>query len=246
MENFKSFIIEYKTASLPPPYAYQFTIKGFRKKEELNIRFIQTYTDREGLSPEEIYEEGFSDKDDFSWNGNIDPAWINVLQDLLGKSSLQKEGEGIHPLHISVTTEDNKKTEGYPENTEAWEYLIQEFTQAIFETSGKEAPLLLGFYRRDKETEQKITMNISFAGRTVECTLNGKSFFFPWEKLQDFMKELYIPDYLQDKASRKEPSGPGLFVDPGDGMWYKAGVGIQGKDVEGRIRKVVELIIDNG
>ncbi|MFN3403612.1 MAG: hypothetical protein ACK40G_05905 [Cytophagaceae bacterium] len=232
MENFKSFTIQYEPAGLIPPFSHFFVINGFNEKSYIKVELELKYIDRERLSEEEILEEGFSLNDDFSWKGKIAADWILPVCSVLNNCNYTSENPGEDYIYLKFD-DGNKQQEGFPVNIEAVSYLIQELVQAIYETSGKESPLKLGFKNIDESEITNIDISAEFSTRTLKISreLSGrrnlKEIINPeWEKLKPVLKAIYIPDYLEEHGSTKSPNKNGTYLNPGDGRWYKFNEGV--------------------
>lgn len=226
-EDLSSLEIEFDSGMVPPPYSHIFKLKiGFGAKAmETSLDLI--YTDREELTQEEIFDEGFSLDDDFHFNGEISKIWEKPLKDLYSKSKwannlLDQEGG----INIVAKDRQGKKTAHIPQNQQDWQIIAQDLIQAIYETSKKELPLSLRYLMRTKTEETMIHLTVNFSIRKVEIKTNGKFKEGAWDKTKDLLSYVFLPDYDYSKAKQQVPNHPGHFIDCGDGYWHEIGKGV--------------------
>ncbi|WP_332912304.1 hypothetical protein [Algoriphagus boritolerans] len=95
------------------------------------------YTEREELSEEEIFDEGFTPDDDYRYKGQLNSVWIKPLQQLFDKT--RWTSKDIEDGGITVTAIEKGKDEGVkiPSNQEEWQLMAQDLIQAIYETAKK-------------------------------------------------------------------------------------------------------------
>ncbi|HWV33270.1 MAG TPA: hypothetical protein VN038_26610, partial [Dyadobacter sp.] len=73
------YIIRFQTAPVvPAPFAHFYTLKmDIQSAEDLRVDFDIVYNDREELTEDEIFDEGFSTDDDYKWKGSLPAVWIS-------------------------------------------------------------------------------------------------------------------------------------------------------------------------
>ncbi len=222
MDNIKSISGKYTSLILPPPHAYEIIFKTTFLKEKINLSLDVTYINREEISIEELEEEGFSGKDDFHWKGDLPSNWNKRLQQLLiNKSQPQQHPEGEE---IEISVEDDKGRIRNIEANEDWIYFGQELYQASLEGAKIENPLLIKIIELE---EKKVQYNIKLSFYQLELVIsileNGsatKEQSVGWTLGKKLMEEIFYPDYHPEKATNKTPSGRGVWIDPGEGIWY--------------------------
>ena len=145
--------IEFDPGVIPPPFSHTYKIKTGFEKDFVNTQFDITYTDREELSEEEIYDEGFTPDDDYSYKGELPKVWEAPFKALYSKTTWADKKVLDENGGIKILAKDRhgKIVRGIPINNQDWQYLAQEFIQAIYEINKKEAPLTLQYYVNDKE-----------------------------------------------------------------------------------------------
>ena len=126
--------IEYDSGVMPPPYSHIFKLKIGFGKNFLDTQLDLVYTDREEITEDEILNEGFSVDDDFHFQGEIPKVWEKPLRDLYAKSKwsnkkLDEEG-GIKLL---AKDSQGQIVRTIPLNQEEWQFLSQDYIQAIYE-----------------------------------------------------------------------------------------------------------------
>ena len=254
---------------VPPPYAHAYKISLSKNSKnnsrdtknvtenvtenttenvtELKVSFEIEYIFREGLSNEEILAEGFSENDDYHWEGVLPAVWLTEIEDFLGKTAYQYEV--LNDLYLKIN--DDKKT---PENLEEWQYFVQELLQAIYEKAEHSLPLLIRLRsvetdkNADKTADKSVVKNDitlvlepSFVERKVVASLKKnkeKHQIIPisWEHFGLTLQKIYQLEYLQEKAREEEPQKNGFFIDNGHGFWYE-----EGKSFAGDIKIINEV-----
>ncbi|MEM9676146.1 MAG: hypothetical protein AAF992_26380 [Bacteroidota bacterium] len=227
--------IVFETFSVPPPYSHQYTFDIQFRKRDLWLEYSLQYTNRDELSQEEIWEEGFSPDDDFHWKGALPPVWSQTLSETWQQTRLTHKDQYDQPLEnglmITAYLSEGQEVSGVPEQIEHWEYLLQELTQAVYEATQREHPLRIRYLKRSAQGEElQLTVIIRFAQRLLEVTRQqGKQsyqYYPDWIKTKPLLSTLYQLDYNSEKALSKMPNHPGKYLDPGDSLWYLLGEGV--------------------
>ncbi|UBM59952.1 hypothetical protein LAG90_04725 [Marinilongibacter aquaticus] len=210
--------LQFQTNELtPPPYSYAVELKTEATKTGLRVRFELTYLFREHLDIEDILAEGFTENDDFTWEGTLNEEWkahLAILEKenvFSGKTEID-ESEDFWQIQIADQT-------GYPKDTETWLSFVNEIQQAILEKDEREAPLQITVLRN----REKIYFRASFAQRQFTVEKNGSLSRKKWEDLNPFLNDLFGGEFRPDQAKQKEPQKAGLYVETGDGLWYELG-----------------------
>jgi len=140
-----TFSLKYQTAeNIPAPFAHAIEING-SFEHDLALSFELTYLDREELTEDELFDEGFSSNDDFTWKGTLPKVWSDVVFGSL-KSANELFIKSLEPHQDFWQVDFNGKS-FYPKNTDAFKYLIEELQQAVYEKAGREASLKLTFLK---------------------------------------------------------------------------------------------------
>jgi hypothetical protein len=231
MKKIKSIAIYYSSEVLPPPFAHHINI-FIEFGPECHIQFNMTYTGRELLTMEEITEEGFSGEDDFSWKGTLSPAWEEALLTMVEENKAENKFNQDHEI-IRITFRKEEAGEEHTLNSNReWIYLMQELTQACFELSGAEAPLTIRYKKIDTKNILSLSLTYLFSFRKVEIDIIKNAIKIKkslnWDLCKTVIKEIYTPEYLPDLASDKEPQKPGIYIDPGEGVWYNVANAVGG------------------
>lgn len=225
-----SFEIRYETApDVPPPYCCYYHLQGKLHNDQLHVDFQWVHHHREELTEEEIMDEGFTGRDDFAWQGEINKVWLDEFEKLLRQTRRnEKPADSAAYLEIRANSLQATVFAGTPLNATEWEYVGQELIQGIYETAGKEAPLVIRFKKvfPDK-TDLFVSLTFLFSRRIIQGLLKqrteNKPFLADWEAVKPALSQLYALDYEPETAISREPTQPGLFVDPGEGAWYELG-----------------------
>ncbi|MFN8345503.1 MAG: hypothetical protein U0X91_10890 [Spirosomataceae bacterium] len=233
MSAFQKLTIHFETsAQLPPPYSYRYTLTLTPSGQSLHGNLQLSYTHRDELDLDEIEAEGFSQNDDYQWNGSLEKVWRDELEKLAAQTRLtetpvQEAESDLIYLQIEPGSNESYPEKGQPKNLTDWLYLAQELVQAIYETSEKERPFELHVLDAGTQGVREAVLTASFRSRSaqVKRVISGKSSlrFYPWQELSSLMEILYAADWLTDMASTQKPKKNGLYVNPGDGMWYEWG-----------------------
>ena len=229
------------TQNQPAPYAYQQRFDIEADGDRLSIGFSMEYLCREGLTEGEIYEEGFTRDDDYSWKGELPASWISELERVLRKTSYRKKQDKDTSLAISIEAADMEGC--IPSEYEMWEYLTQELAQAIFEVSGRELPLQLEILSISKAKTGRYIIHGSFAERSAAIIADDIQKTIDWARLKSMLKTLFLPDYLPELAADKSPKKRGIYISPEKGAWYKLGHAIVEPSKKSRtLTKLEELV----
>lgn len=197
--------ISYQTLQLPPPLAFAYTLDLDFKSNELIIKYALEFLNREDITLEEIEEEGFSENDDFSWEGTLGKEWVDNLKDDLEQIDLEEVSEDFNIyLHVEI---DNDYS-GLAVLAEDWDYRLQELIQAIYEKAGVEDKLKMKILNLEGNTKEYFELEGSFVDRSGK--INNK--VMDWDELHQLMSDIYTIDF--DGESTDKPSANGLWIDP--------------------------------
>jgi uncharacterized protein YxeA len=227
LEELKHLEIKFETADiLPPPFSHQILLTFDFKKDFIDTKFEIAYTYRDELTDEEILEEGFNGEEDLAWAGEISNEWQNPIWKLLAFTPEKSNKKGLKEEQNFLDLSINNKLFGNPQNQEEWEYLLQELTQTVYETYGKESPFKLIFKNLGSNNRISIfELTLNYSNRKVEAftEINGERIprSLPWEEASDLLGQVFVGEFLTDKASKKEPHTLGKFISIGDGYWYE-------------------------
>ncbi len=241
------YIIRFQTAGVvPAPYANFQTIKlNLISEDDLSLDFSIKYTDREDLDEDEIIDEGFTLDDDFSWKGAVPANWIKEFNAIYSTSKIirqreEKEFEDFVEIEIE---EDDKRVTVYPVDKERWVYFLQEFMQAILETSGRELPFELTYLDYDAEPKSEVALKASFADKTFTMSQNGGPLKqLDWGFLQKVMDTVYRAEFIYDNASEKKPTKKGKYLYIGDQLWYELGVAVVETTAKSKDLQMIESL----
>ncbi|PRY86942.1 hypothetical protein [Mongoliibacter ruber] len=226
-EDISRIEIEYDSGVIPPPYSHVFKLKIGFGKNFLDTNLELFYTDREELSEEDIFNEGFSLNDDYQFQGEVPKVWEQPLKELYAKSKwsnnkLDEEGG------ISVLAKDlhGKISRTVPLNQQDWQFFAQDYIQSIYELNKKEAPLTISYLIQKPDENADIKITVKFAIRKVEVVVNGQDKEMEWEKAKELLGFVFLPDYDYDQAKERKPDQNGEFIDCGDGYWHNMQKGV--------------------
>lgn len=221
--------LDYDSGTLPPPFSHTFKLRIGFEKDFLNTQFDIHYTEREEITEEEIYDEGFSLNDDYSFIGEIPIIWEKTIKNLYSQSKWSNKSSLDEAGGIKLLAKDihGKISRTIPNNQQDWLYLAQEYIQAIYEISKKEAPLTIRYRNVDKAGElTDYELTVLFSIRKIELLINGELKEANWEETKPLLSYIFLPDYNYEIAKETLPAKIGTFIDCGDGFWHEFGKGI--------------------
>ncbi len=219
--------IEFDSGVLPPPFSHVFKLKITFEKNFINTHFDLKYSDRESLTEEEVFEEGFTMNDDYSFIGEIPKVWEKPLKELYSKSKWSnKKLEQDGGTKLMAKDTHGKILRHIPLNQEDWQYLAQQYIQAIYEISRKENPLTIRLYSNTAEGIHDYAVTVKFALRKIEAEVNGERVEADWDKTQSLLSHVYLAEYDYSIAKEKKPTKRGVYIDSGDGLWHEFGQGV--------------------
>lgn len=243
--SFDKMIIQYDTGPLPPPFCHRYTIEVSKSSGKYSASLNLEYYDREEVSQEEIVDEGFSMDDDFQWDGELPEVWVQTFQNKIDTSNwMQKPKTDAQMSFMEVRISGQGKSELiYPSDQRVWEVFAQEFIQAIFEISNKEAPLKIEFAQIGKnKSKDLLSLVFRFSLRSVEIhSLKQKPLKLSWREGQKMMKYIYFFDYIPENGHAKLTGKPGYYLQPGNNLWYDLNRETFSED-DGRKQKLVNTL----
>lgn len=221
-----SITITSTTQNQPAPYAYTQVFGLSVQGHSLTVSFEMKYLDRDELSADEIYDEGFTEQDDYTWTGQLGGTWVDEYLKVIERTTYRKSPAKDQPLVIGINQNNHSEPAQYPSEYEMWEYFTQELAQAVFEASGRELPLKIRFKTISKSGETEYAVEGYFAQRTAKVRRLDGEIELPWHKLKSIIKTVFMPDYLPELAVDREPKKRGTFISMEDGVWYKVGYAV--------------------
>jgi len=252
MASITSFEIKYETApNVSPPYCYYYHIRGQVTASGLEIDFEWVYHNREEFTQEDLEDEGFTGQDGFSWQGSIAGIWLTPLEKLLRRTRPvpPSDDETVPFFEIGVEAQSGQGFQGSPDSIPEWEYFMQEFVQSIYETSGKEAPLLIRYKKITDEITLYCSVRMLFKDRQVtlqtrrgDAKLQQKT--GNWEEMKRGMEQIFALDYISEKAETREPHYPGTYIDIGENTWYTFGETVLNPSAKAKNLAAIEQFFD--
>ena len=223
-------VIEYDSGIMPPPYSHVFRLEISLNTNPLKVSLDMHYTDREELTPEEIFDEGFTLEDDYTFKGEIDAIWSGVFAKAY--QAAKWSGKSLNDAGITITPIEagRQGKVKVPADQEAWLILAQDLIQAIYETNKKELPLTIHYRQIVNDTPQDCSITVKFSNREVLFTENGQSRTLNWDYTIQLMKVIFTPDYHYDIAKEEPGKKRGAYINCGDGYWHELGKGVENID----------------
>jgi hypothetical protein len=129
----KSFLIEYATGSIPPPYNYAYRLEGRFEGEEVLVIYVLTYRYRNGLASSRLASSGYSDSDDLSWTGRLHGGPVTQWRTLLTEARLIAPeiapAPGSDSFVVTVVDSGGAERHGAPQTRDPWKPLITAIDQ---------------------------------------------------------------------------------------------------------------------
>ncbi|RED93883.1 hypothetical protein [Marinoscillum furvescens] len=230
--------ISYQTLQLPPPHAFAYTLDLSFVNDEVQIAYELEFLNRDDISREEIEAEGFSENDDYKWEGTLGNEWASLLHESLQNIELEDESEDFN-IYLHVEMSENGETrDGMVVLAEEWDYKLQELIQAIYEKAGIEKPLKMLIQAIAGNQRAFYEVSGSFEKRAARINKTEIS----WEALHDLMADIYTIDFDQEPV--KSPTKDGLWVDPDGESGYQRfedQAGPKAEDIKKRILQALEV-----
>lgn len=223
-------VLEYDSGIIPPPYSHVFRLALDWSSGDLSTVLDLHYTEREELSEEEIFDEGFTPNDDYSHKGTLNSVWIKPLLQLY--ETTRWSSKEIEDGGITVTPLEKGKDEGVkiPSNQEEWQLMAQDLIQAIYETVKKEAPLKIDYRQVEGDQITDCSLTVHFSVREVIFEKKGASRVVNWEYAIQLIKIVFTPDYHYELAKEEAGTKRGAYINCGDGYWHELGKGVMNID----------------
>ena len=241
-------VLEYDSGILPPPYSHVFRLALDWSAGVLTTQLDLHYIDREELTEQEIFDEGFSLNDDYHFQGKLVPVWIKPVQHLLEDSRWTKKAMDEGGITLSTIEQGENQGVKIPSNQEQWQLMAQDLIQAIYETEKKEAPLTIHYRKVDREEIKEISLTLHFSTREALVQREKGKATLVWEEAIELLKLVFMPDYQYDLAKEVPGTKRGSFIDCGDGYWHELGKGVVNShasfDAVGKIRAGLDRLLD--
>lgn len=240
--------LDYTTGDIPPPFNHVYKLKLSFERNFVNTQFEIQYLHREELSEAEILNEGFTLDDDYKFVGEIPKLWEIPFKKLYAQTKWSNQKQLGDEGGVKILAKDihGKLVRSIPGNQTEWQYLAQEFIQAIYEVSKREAPLTIRYKSISSDHVWMYEMTVKFATRKIDLRLNGSPLPMEWEEAKELLSNIYLPDYDYEIAKASEPTKRGTYMDVGDGLWHDFSQGIynldEGFDAKSQIMNAFEKL----
>lgn len=241
-------VLEYDSGILPPPYSHVFRLSLDWLTGVLTTQLDLQYTDREELTEQEIFDEGFSLEDDYRYQGPVPSVWIGPVKQLLQATHWTKKS--IDVGGITLTPMEGTKSGGLkiPSNQEDWQMMAQDLIQAIYELEKKEAPLTVQYRKVEREQINDLSLTIHFSNREAVLLRSDVSKKISWEGAISLMKVVFMPDYRYEQAKDTPGNKRGSYIQCGDGYWHELGRGVVNShasvDAVGKIKAGFDRLLE--
>lgn len=192
------------------PYAFQCVFLLKNQQNQVQVLVQQHFTDRDQIPLEEIEAEGFTENDDFSWEGNLPKIWSALLRSLMEQSDFS---EDLHDVVQLASLNSNKAIS--PLQADKWESFCEELLQACYESAGREGLMELVWGKLEKNNfYEQARILWSFRDRSVVAELlNGER--KQWSETVWQSSRQALQAWIEREASKKD-----LFAYPSSKGWY--------------------------
>jgi hypothetical protein len=240
-------VVEYDSGIVPAPHSHVFRLQLDLDSNPFQVSLEMHYTDREDLTEDEIYDEGFTLNDDYSFKGAIDTVWTGVFSKAY--QAAKWSGKSLNEAGITLTPIEAGKMGKIkvPADQEAWLILSQDLIQAIYETNKKELPLTINYRLVENDSVKDCSITVKFSNREVLFTEGTETRNLNWDYTIQLMKLIFTPDYHYDIAKEEPGKKRGGYINCGDGFWHELGKGVENIDdsfdAVGKIRSGFEDLL---
>lgn len=240
-------VIEFDSGIIPPPFSHVYRLSLDWSSSELLAELELHYTDREDLTEDEIFDEGFTSNDDFNFKGTLDSVWKKVVSVEFEKTKWSGRHLEEGGIVISALERGKLGSSKAPVDQELWQMLAQDVIQAIYETSKKEAPLTINYRQVTHEESSDCSITMNFSNREAIFKIKNESRPINWEYSVQLLKLVFSPDYDYDAAKETPGTKRGEYIECGDGYWHELGKGVKNVDESfdavGKIRSGFEDLL---
>lgn len=240
--------IEFDSGIIPPPYSHVYRISLDWSKGELSCKLDLHYTDRDEISEAEIFDEGFTLQDDFSYEGPLNKTWIKAIQNKLSETKWSGKSLEEGGIILKLTESGVQGKVKIPTDQDDWMVFGQDIIQAIYETAQKEAPLTIHYRQVTSDKIQDCSITIRFSDREVIFMEGDEERNINWEYTVQLMKLIFTPDYNYEIAKENPGIKRGAYIECGDGLWHELGKGVvnidPSNDVVSKIKEIFSDLLE--
>ena len=246
-QRFDKLTISFYTGPLPPPFCHKYDIEVSREVDGFSASLRLDYYDRDEISEDEIFDEGFTLNDNFEWRGTLPDFWGREIEQKLASSNWHKkqpDDGGLSAFEIKYSG-GGKGEMLYPADRRQWEIFAQEIIQAIFELGQKEAPLQIEYLKVNAGAiKQNLTLIYRFSLRKIELSsTKSATRTLDWKEGQKLIQYIFYFDFIPENALEGPLSKPGNYINPGDGFWYSFDAPeIPNQEVSERWEKLIQKL----
>lgn len=248
LDTSSTITFEYNSGPIPPPFCHKYKIVVSKNNQDTyQINLNLEYYDRDQITEEEVFDEGFTLDDDYKWDGELPLVWGKEIENRFKSANWKKKpSRDKHGSDFIIRmVHDNQSEILQPASSRIWEIFVQEIIQAVFELSKKEAPLQINFISGgSKNQSQKIDFTFSFAKRSVlrDSPQHGKK-NIDWLEGQKLLKYIFAIDYFPENSYEKIPSTESNYISPGDGLWYELALAANAREDDiAQINRLIETL----
>lgn len=200
--------ISYQTLILPPPFAFGYTLDLDIGQDKVKVKYALEYLNRETITKEEIEEEGFTDADDFNWEGTLGKAWSEEMKSLKDIELIETSNDENIWMHFKIEIDGTERS-GLTSDAELWDFRIQELIQAIYEKEKMELPLMVKLMHL--KGGKLVNYVVEGAFESLTARINHRS--VSWRSMQEAMSVVFSAELEPDGTKKPIKDGIWIFLD---------------------------------
>jgi hypothetical protein len=192
-------LLYHSPMDVPPPLSFRAVIRLRMNGKECEAGFSREYTGREEMPLQEIEAEGFSQDDDFQWEGKIPAFWYDEIRQLTESSEWKPASETQILLAIGDSPEWLS-----PVLEKPWTQLTEELIQACLEEGGRELPMEMVYGELlQNNFYEEIFLEWRYARKEINAMIKGgKQAIFSGKDWTEAVEQLRI--WMEDEAEGKD------------------------------------------
>lgn len=251
MTSYEQLIITCQTNSdIPPPYEHFYILSVTENPVYLTLSYKQEYTGREGISEEDLLDEGFTTNDNFDWSGSLNTVWKKQLEALYEQSKKLPAPPDTNEDYVielkSISKEGNEVISYVADrDIQKWTYLLQELKQAIYEVEKYEAPMMIKYLSITEKGSKFATLKGSFAERSFTVRVDDSPIeSFDWGKLQEVVRMIFLNTEIDEEQEIKgTPTKSGKYILLPESNWFELGKAVIDINPKGKtVQKIINTL----
>lgn len=221
-------LLFHTAADIPPPLAFRALIRIRKEGDYTHVAFSREFTGREEIPVQEIEAEGFSQDDDFSWDGILPGFWMDEAMKLAEETEWKEASE----TQVLLSASENGEWIS-PSRETGWILFCEELIQASLEEGGRELPMEMAFGELLKNNfYEQLSLEWRFAQREIYAqSKDGNRQVFSGRDWDEGAAQLKI--WMEEEAGKNDlyqpPRSKGNYWLINDELWLPARSRISGR-----------------